>query len=307
MGHSPGQQDAYSKTVDCWGGVAATAAQSGHGIPADVLGLAARIEGFPRHLGIHSGGMVISDRPVSEIVPVEWGRMRDRSVLQWDKDDCASIGLVKFDLLGLGMLSALHYMIDLVAEHHQTTVDIGTLDLADPKVYEMLCAADAVGVFQVESRAQLATLPRLRPRKFYDLVVEVALIRPGPIQGGSVHPYIRRRRGDEQWEHAHPLLASSLDRTLGVPLFQEQVMQMAVAVASFTPAEADQLRRAMGAKRSSAKMRALRARFFDGCAANGLDDELSARIFEQIHAFSGYGFPVLSPNQHLSEPQPMAA
>jgi error-prone DNA polymerase len=291
LGHSPGQQDAYSKTVDRWGGVAGTAAQPEHGIPTDILDLAARIEGFPRHLGIHSGGMVISHQPVSEIVPVEWGRMQDRSVLQWDKDDCAIIGLVKFDLLGLGMLSALHYMIDLVAEHHHTTVDIGTLDLADPKVYEMLCAADAVGVFQVESRAQLATLPRLRPRKFYDLVVEVALIRPGPIQGGSVHPYIRRRRGEEQWEHAHPLLASSLDRTLGVPLFQEQVMQMAVAVASFTPAEADQLRRAMGAKRSSAKMRALRARFFAGCAANGLDEQLAARIFEQIHAFSGYGFP----------------
>jgi error-prone DNA polymerase len=155
----------------------------------------------------------------------------------------------------------------------------------------MLCEADAVGVFQVESRAQLATLPRLRPREFYDLVVEVALIRPGPIQGGSVHPYIRRRRGDEKWQHAHPLLASSLDRTLGVPLFQEQVMQMAVDVASFTPAEADQLRRAMGAKRSSAKMKALMARFFAGCEANGLDRELATRIFEQIHAFSGYGFP----------------
>ena len=135
--------------------------------------------------------------------------MENRSVLQWDKDDCAAVGLVKFDLLGLGMLSALHYTIDLVAEHHGSTVDLGKLDLADPKVYDMLCEADAVGVFQVESRAQLATLPRLRPREFYDLVVEVALIRPGPIQGGSVHPYIRRRRGEEQWQHAHPLLASS--------------------------------------------------------------------------------------------------
>ncbi|MEU0529121.1 error-prone DNA polymerase [Amycolatopsis tolypomycina] len=291
LGHSPGQQDAYSKLVDRWGGVAATKQQAAGTIPDDVLDLAARIEDFPRHLGIHSGGMVISKQPVSEIVPVEWATMANRSILQWDKDDCATVGLVKFDLLGLGMLSALHYMIDLVAEHHQTTIDIGKLDLADPAVYDMLCAADAVGVFQVESRAQLATLPRLRPRKFYDLVVEVALIRPGPIQGGSVHPYIRRRRGDESWEHAHPLLAGSLDRTLGVPLFQEQVMQMAVDVASFTGAEADQLRRAMGAKRSSAKMKALMARFFRGCAANGLDRELATRIFEQIHAFSGYGFP----------------
>ncbi|MEA5367155.1 error-prone DNA polymerase [Amycolatopsis sp., V23-08] len=291
LGHSPGQQDAFSKLVDRWGGVAATKQQSAGEIPADVLDLAGRIEDFPRHLGIHSGGMVISKQPVSEIVPVEWASMADRSILQWDKDDCATVGLVKFDLLGLGMLSALHYMIDLVAEHHDTTVDIGKLDLADPAVYDMLCEADAVGVFQVESRAQLATLPRLRPRKFYDLVVEVALIRPGPIQGGSVHPYIRRRRGEEEWQHAHPLLAGSLDRTLGVPLFQEQVMQMAVDVASFTGAEADQLRRAMGAKRSSAKMRALMARFFDGCARNGLDREMATRIFEQIHAFSGYGFP----------------
>ncbi|SEB47100.1 error-prone DNA polymerase, DnaE-like [Amycolatopsis tolypomycina] len=291
LGHSPGQQDAYGKLVDRWGGVAATKQQAAGDIPGDVLDLAGRIEDFPRHLGIHSGGMVISKQPVSEIVPVEWATMADRSVLQWDKDDCATVGLVKFDLLGLGMLSALHYTIDLVAEHHDTTVDIAKLDLADPKVYDMLCQADAVGVFQVESRAQLATLPRLRPRKFYDLVVEVALIRPGPIQGGSVHPYIRRRRGEEEWQHAHPLLAGSLDRTLGVPLFQEQVMQMAVDVASFTGAEADQLRRAMGAKRSSAKMKALMARFFAGCEANGLDRELATRIFEQIHAFSGYGFP----------------
>ncbi|MEV6643646.1 error-prone DNA polymerase [Amycolatopsis sp. NPDC051371] len=288
LGHSPGQQDAYSKLVDRWGG---TRQQTAGEIPADVLELASRIEDFPRHLGIHSGGMVISKQPVSEVVPVEWATMADRSILQWDKDDCATVGLVKFDLLGLGMLSALHYTIDLVAEHHGSTVDIGELDLADSNVYDMLCEADAVGVFQVESRAQLATLPRLRPRKFYDLVVEVALIRPGPIQGGSVHPYIRRRREQEEWQHAHPLLASSLDRTLGVPLFQEQVMQMAVDVASFTPAEADQLRRAMGAKRSSAKMKALMARFFAGCEANGLDRELATRIFEQIHAFSGYGFP----------------
>ncbi|WP_410623972.1 error-prone DNA polymerase [Amycolatopsis sp. cmx-8-4] len=291
LGHSVGQQDAYGKLVDRWGGVTAMKQQAAGDIPDDVLDLAARLEDFPRHLGIHSGGMVISKQPVSEVVPVEWATMADRSILQWDKDDCTSVGLVKFDLLGLGMLSALHYMIDLVAVHHGSTVDIGKLDLADPGVYDMLCEADAVGVFQVESRAQLATLPRLRPRKFYDLVVEVALIRPGPIQGGSVHPYIRRRRGEEQWQHAHPLLSGSLDRTLGVPLFQEQVMQMAVDVASFTGAEADQLRRAMGAKRSSAKMHALMARFFAGCEANGLDRELATRIFEQIHAFSGYGFP----------------
>ncbi|TVT21075.1 DNA polymerase III subunit alpha, partial [Amycolatopsis rhizosphaerae] len=290
LGYSPGQQDSWSKQVDRWAGIAATAGQRDHDIPAPVLELAARFEDLPRHLGIHSGGMVICDRPVSEVVPVEWARMPGRTVLQWDKDDCAAVGLVKFDLLGLGMLSALHYMLDLVREHEGTDVDLARLDLADPAVYAMLRAADAVGVFQVESRAQLATLPRLKPREFYDLVVEVALIRPGPIQGGSVHPYIRRRNG-EPWSHPHPKLARALDRTLGVPLFQEQVMQMAVDVADFSPAEADQLRRAMGAKRSGAKMARLADRFFRGAAANGITGEVAERIFDQIAAFSGYGFP----------------
>ncbi|WP_329060565.1 error-prone DNA polymerase [Amycolatopsis sp. NBC_01480] len=290
LGYTPGQQDAFGKQVDHWGSVVG-AAESDHTIPGPVLDLAAQLEDTPRHLGVHSGGMVIAHSPVSEIVPVEWATAKDRSVLQWDKDDCASIGLVKFDLLGLGMLSALHYMTDLVAEHHGIDVDMGQLDLADPAVYDMLCEADAVGVFQVESRAQLATLPRLRPREFYDLVVEVALIRPGPIQGGSVHPYIRRRRGEEAWEHAHPLLAPALERTLGVPLFQEQVMQLARDVASFTAAEADQLRRAMGAKRSTAKMARLAGRFFEGASANGIAGGLADTIYEQIRAFSGYGFP----------------
>ncbi|MDT8913466.1 error-prone DNA polymerase [Amycolatopsis sp. PS_44_ISF1] len=297
LGYSPGQQDAFGKQVDRWGSVydARTPGPDGrlgHDIPEQVLIYAGWLQDTPRHLGVHSGGMVIADTPVSEVVPVEWATAEDRSVLQWDKDDCAAIGLTKFDLLGLGMLSALHYMTDLVAEHHHVEVDLGALDLADPAVYDMLCAADAVGVFQVESRAQLATLPRLRPREFYDLVVEVALIRPGPIQGGSVHPYLRRRDG-APWEHAHPLLAPALDRTLGVPLFQEQVMQMARDVAGFTPAEADQLRRAMGAKRSSTKMRRLAGRFFAGTDAHDIPRDLAVRIFEQIHAFSGYGFPGL--------------
>ncbi len=290
LGYSLGQQDAWAKQIDRWGPVATVAADEEYPIPADVLALAHEIGDAPRHLGIHSGGMVICDRPVSEVVPVEHARMADRTVLQWDKDDCAQIGLVKFDLLGLGMLSAIHYAVDLVREHEGVEVDIAKLDLADPLVYDMLCAADAVGVFQVESRAQLGTLPRLKPRKFYDLVVEVALIRPGPIQGGSVHPYIRRRNG-ESWDHAHPLLAGALDRTLGVPLFQEQVMQMAVDVADFTAAEADQLRRAMGAKRSRAKMERLKERFYAGAAANGITGQLADMIFTQIEAFSGYGFP----------------
>jgi len=168
--------------------------------------------------------------------------MKDRSVLQWDKDDCAAIGLVKFDLLGLGMLSALHNAVDLIAEFRGRQIDLATIPQED-EVYAMLCRADTVGVFQIESRAQMATLPRLKPRRFYDLVVEVALIRPGPIQGGSVHPYIRRRNGEEPVTYLHPLLENSLGKTLGVPLFQEQLMQMAIDIAGFTPNQADELRR----------------------------------------------------------------
>ncbi|HEX3589357.1 MAG TPA: error-prone DNA polymerase [Pseudonocardiaceae bacterium] len=291
LGYSQGQQDAWSRLTDGWSPVAATAAEDDNEIPGVVLGLAAEVEGFPRHLGIHSGGMVLCDRPVSEVVPVEWARMADRSVLQWDKDDCAAAGLVKFDLLGLGMLSALHYAVDLIAEHEGVAVDLAQLDLGDDEVYAMLRAADSVGVFQVESRAQMATLPRLKPREFYDLVVEVALIRPGPIQGGSVHPYIRRRNGLEPPDCGHPLLENALGKTLGVPLFQEQLMQMAVDVADFTPAEADQLRRAMGAKRSTAKMARLHDRLFSGMAANGITGELAETIYQRLLAFANYGFP----------------
>ncbi|MFZ9817486.1 MAG: error-prone DNA polymerase, partial [Ilumatobacteraceae bacterium] len=255
LGYAPGQQDAWAKQMDMWGRINAMAPQAGpdgrpeHDIPPLVLEMAMEIEDAPRHLGIHSGGMVICDRPVIEVCPVEWGRMRDRSVLQWDKDDCAAAGLVKFDLLGLGMLSALHGAVDLVREHKGVEIDLATLP-QDDDVYAMLCRADTVGVFQIESRAQMATLPRLKPRRFYDLVVEVALIRPGPIQGGSVHPYIRRRNGQEPITYLHPLLENSLGKTLGIPLFQEQLMQMAIDVAGFTPSEADQLRQAMGSKRS---------------------------------------------------------
>ena len=252
--------------------------------------MAAEIEDAPRHLGIHSGGMVICDRPVIEVCPVEWGRMRDRSVLQWDKDDCAAAGLVKFDLLGLGMLSALHHAIDLVREHRGVEVDLAALPQED-EVYAMLCRADSVGVFQVESRAQMATLPRLKPRRFYDLVVEVALIRPGPIQGGSVHPYIRRRNGQEPVTYLHPLLENSLGKTLGVPLFQEQLMQMAIDVAGFTPSEADQLRQAMGSKRSRARMERLKQRLFDGMAERGITGDVAEQIFTKMAAFANYGFP----------------
>jgi error-prone DNA polymerase len=291
LGFSPGQQDAWSKQVDHWGRVEVTSAQPDHDIPTNVLALATEVEDFPRHLGIHSGGMVICDRPVIDVCPVEWARMENRSVLQWDKDDCAAVGLVKFDLLGLGMLTALHGAIDFVNEHRGTNWELWNIPQDEPEVYEMLCRADSVGVFQVESRAQMATLPRLRPREFYDLVVEVALIRPGPIQGGSVHPYIRRRNGQEPVTYLHPLLEKSLERTLGVPLFQEQLMQMAIDVAGFTPAEADQLRQAMGSKRSQRRMEELRSRLYDGMAANGVTGAVADEIFDKMAAFANYGFP----------------
>jgi error-prone DNA polymerase len=291
LGYAPGQQDAWAKRIDGWGTVAVTKAQQTQNeIPDHVLDLAAQVEDAPRHLGIHSGGMVICDRPVIEVCPVEWGRMADRSVLQWDKDDCAAAGLVKFDLLGLGMLSALHYAVDLVREHRGDEIDLAKLPQEDD-VYAMLCRADTVGVFQIESRAQMATLPRLKPRRFYDLVVEVALIRPGPIQGGSVHPYIRRRNGQEPVTYLHPLLENSLGKTLGVPLFQEQLMQMAIDVAGFTPAESDELRQAMGSKRSAARMERLRERLYAGMAERGITGDVADQIFTKMKAFANYGFP----------------
>jgi len=261
------------------------------GIPVAVIDLADRFLRLPRHLGIHSGGMVMCDRPVVEVCPVEWARMPGRTVLQWDKDDCADAGLVKFDLLGLGMLTALQVAFTLVAEHEGVTLELHSLPQEDPEVYDLLCAADTVGVFQVESRAQMSTLPRLRPRKFYDIVIEVALIRPGPIQGGSVHPYIERFHERQEVDYPHPLLEKSLRRTLGVPLFQEQLMQMAIDVAGFTPAEADQLRRAMGAKRSKEKMKALRARLMSGMAERGISPEVAEQIYVKLEAFADFGFP----------------
>ena len=290
LGYSTGQQDAWSKQVDAWGAVEATKRLDDHEIPEPVLALAEQVEHFPRHLGIHSGGMVICDRPIVEVCPTEWGRMENRSVLQWDKDDCAAAGLVKFDLLGLGMLSALHYTIDLVREHEGVEIELATIP-QDDEVYEMLCRADSVGTFQVESRAQMATLPRLKPKCFYDLVVEVALIRPGPIQGGSVHPYIRRRNGTEPVTYLHPLLEPVLEKTLGVPLFQEQLMQIAITIAGFTPGEADQLRQAMASKRSRERMERIRQRLYDGMAERGVVGETADLMWDKLSAFANYGFP----------------
>ncbi len=321
FGFSPGQQDAWSKQIERWGpspappgitdqpaagrpaagaGAAApvvpaeqvwTAHVDADDIPAHVIEHAEALQRFPRHLGIHSGGVVICDRPVIEVCPVEWARMPGRTVLQWDKDDCAATGLVKFDLLGLGMLSALHDALDLIRAYHGDEIDLALLPQEDPAVYEMLCQADAIGVFQVESRAQMATLPRLRPRTFYDLVVEVALIRPGPIQGGSVHPYIRRVKGLEPPDPPHPLMEKSLRRTKGVPLFQEQLMQMAIDVAGFDPSEADQLRRAMGSKRSEERMAKLKSRLYAGMAERGVVGEVADDIYLKLSAFANFGFP----------------
>jgi error-prone DNA polymerase len=262
----------------------------GGGVPPMVAELAGEVLDRPRHLGIHSCGMVLCDRPVVEVCPVEWGRMENRSVLQWDKDDCAAIGLVKFDLLGLGMLEALHRMVDLVRDFHGVSVDLGQLP-QESEVYDLLCRADTVGVFQVESRAQMGTLPRVRPRTFYDIAIEVALIRPGPIQGHAVNPYIRRRRGEEEVTYLHPLLEPILERTLGVPLFQEQLMEMAVAIAGFSAADADELRQAMAAKRSAARMEKMRARLYDGMAARGVTGAVADQVFEALAAFANFGFP----------------
>ena len=290
LGYSPTQQDAWSKQVDAWSDIAVTTQHSEHNIPDLVLEMASHVEHMPRHLGIHSGGMVMCDRPIVEVCPVEWARMENRSVLQWDKDDCAAAGLVKFDLLGLGMLSALSRSVALIREHRGYELDLAQLAQEDD-VYAMLCRADTVGVFQVESRAQMSTLPRIKPRRFYDLVVEIALIRPGPIQGGSVHPYIRRRNGVEPVTYLHPLLENSLAKTLGVPLFQEQLMQMAIDVAGFTANEADQLRQAMGSKRSTARMQKLKTRLYEGMAERGITGPIADEIFEKMSAFAHYGFP----------------
>ncbi|MGO2314273.1 MAG: error-prone DNA polymerase [Brachybacterium tyrofermentans] len=286
LGYDPGAQDAFSKRIE-----RSFSSLADADIPADVVDLAKQLRDAPRHLGIHSGGMVLCDRPVIEVCPVQWASMADRSVLQWDKEDCADAGLVKFDLLGLGMLTALDHALQIVAEHHGQHFELRTLPQEDEAVYDMLCEGDSVGVFQVESRAQISTLPRLRPRVFYDLVVEVALIRPGPIQGGSVHPYIRRRNKEEEVTFLHPLLEKSLGRTLGIPLFQEQLMQMVVDVADFSPAQADQLRRAMGSKRSTRKMLELSDALFTGMANHGITGEDADAVHRKLLAFANYGFP----------------
>ncbi|WP_291995552.1 error-prone DNA polymerase [Candidatus Accumulibacter sp. ACC003] len=249
------------------------------------LALADALRGFPRHLSQHVGGFVISRGALARLVPIENAAMPERTVIQWDKDDLDALGLLKVDILALGMLSAIHRALDLVG--------IGLPDVPpeDPAVYDMLCAADTVGVFQIESRAQMAMLPRLRPRNFYDLVIEVALVRPGPIQGDMVHPYLRRRHGQEAIEPMRPEIAAVLGRTCGVPIFQEQVMQLAVVAGGFTAGEADQLRRAMAAWRRKGGLEPFEEKLLSGMRQRGHDEAFAQRIFAQIRGFGEYGFP----------------
>ncbi len=262
-----------------------------HGMTAEfVYDVCRRLDGFPRHLGIHSGGMVIADRPLWQVVPLEWGRMEGRTVLQWDKDDCAAIGVVKFDLLGLGMLNALHLTVDLIREAHGLEVDLATIP-QEPAVYRMLTVADTVGLFQVESRAQMATLPRMKPTTFYDLAVEVALIRPGPIQGQSVHPYLRRRNGEEPVRYPHSRAEPVLRKTLGVPVFQEQLMELARVCAGFDGGQSDRLRQAMTHKRSEQAMAKLRDEVYAGMAGNGITGAAADEIWEKLQGFASFGFP----------------
>ncbi|WP_060915328.1 error-prone DNA polymerase [Microbacterium oleivorans] len=288
LGHSPGQQDAWSKQVERWGATLDTPGD--HDIPDRVVEYAGELLKAPRHLGIHSGGMVLTDRPVGEVVPIEHARMENRTVIQWDKDDAAWMGLVKFDLLGLGMLAALQYCFDMIEAATGERWSLDAMPKEEAAVYDMLCRADSIGVFQVESRAQMGLLPRLQPRKFYDLVVEIALIRPGPIQGGAVHPFVRRKLGDEPITYAHPKLEPVLERTLGIPVFQEQLMQMGMAIGDLSGEDADLLRRAMGSKRGIERIDSLKKKLYEGMARNGLTGTAADDIYVKIQAFANFGF-----------------
>ena len=253
--------------------------------------LTREIIGFPRHLSQHVGGFVITAGRLDEMCPVENAAMADRTIIEWDKDDIDRIGMLKIDVLALGMLTcirkAFHLLGDWKGEHYA----LATVPQEDPKVYDMLCIADTLGVFQVESRAQMNFLPRMRPRTFYDLVIEVAVIRPGPIQGDMVHPYLKRRRGEEPVVYPSKALEPVLGKTLGIPLFQEQAMQIASVAAGFTPSEADQLRRALGTARGPGTIKKFKERFILGCIKNGYDEDFACAVFRQLEGFSGYGFP----------------
>jgi error-prone DNA polymerase len=256
------------------------------------LELAESLLGFPRHLSQHVGGFVIAERPITELVPIENAAMPERTVIQWDKDDLEELGLMKVDVLGLGMLSAIRRSFELVEKYSGRQLTLATVPAEDQAVYEMICRADTMGVFQIESRAQMAMLPRLKPNCYFDLVIEVAIVRPGPIQGDMVHPYLRRREGREPVTYPSPAVEQVLKRTLGVPIFQEQVMQLAIVAAGFTPGEADQLRRAMAAWRRNGDLEQFEARLIGGMTERGYSADFAQRLFGQIKGFGEYGFPL---------------
>jgi error-prone DNA polymerase len=281
-----------------WRGKTDTMAHSFHNAGFDIrhpriakyLELSMRIQGLPRHLGQHSGGMVICQGQLNQVVPLERASMHGRTVVQWDKEDCADLGIIKVDLLGLGMMAVLKDCLELIPRHYGDQVDLAQLP-EDDEVYHTLREADTVGMFQIESRAQMASLPRNRPEKFYDLVVQVAIIRPGPIVGQMMHPYMRRRQGKEKPVCPHPLLEKVLERTLGVPLFQEQLLRMAMVVANFSGAQADELRRAVGMRRSWERMKNLEGKLREGMTANNIDPATQDNIVQNISSFALYGFP----------------
>jgi error-prone DNA polymerase len=258
---------------------------------AMALDIARQLLGFPRHLSQHVGGFVITKGPLDEVVPIGNAAMEKRTFVEWDKDDLDALGILKVDVLALGMLTCIRRAFDLLRDHHGVNVDLATVPQDDPAVYDMLCKADSVGVFQVESRAQMTMLPRLRPRTFYDLVIEVAIVRPGPIQGGMVNPYLQRRMGKEKVSYPSAELEKVLRKTMGIPLFQEQAMKMAIVAADYSPGEADQLRRAMATFRRTGTIGQHREKFVGGMLQNGYEKDFAERCFKQIEGFADYGFP----------------
>jgi error-prone DNA polymerase len=288
--------DRVSKILPMYGDVDPTAFAAA-GLDPDnathqhLIRLASELLDFPRHLSIHPGGFLLGHEPVATIVPIENGSMPDRTVIQWDKDMIEELGLFKVDLLGLGALNQLHKGFDLLRAHKDLDLSLATIPKEDPATYDMICAGDTVGVFQIESRAQMAMLPRLRPRNYYDLVIEVSIVRPGPITGGMVHPYLKRRAGEEPVVYPHACLEPVLAKTLGVPLFQEQVIRLAMVAADYTPGEADQLRRDMAAWRKTGRIERHRERLVSRMTAKGIEEEFANRVFEQIRGFGEYGFP----------------
>jgi error-prone DNA polymerase len=255
------------------------------------LHLVNELVGFPRHLSQHVGGMVMTQGPLCEMVPIENAKMPGRTVVEWNKDDLDELGILKVDCLALGMLTAIRKCFDLIRRHEGRELTLATIPQDDPAVYDMICQADTIGVFQIESRAQMSMLPRLQPRRYYDLVIEVAIVRPGPIQGQMVHPYLKRRAGDEPVEYPNEAVREVLHKTLGVPLFQEQVMKLAVVAGGFTAGEADKLRRAMAAWRRDGDLEPFREKLLTGMRANGLSEDFAERVYQQIRGFASYGFP----------------